>query len=52
MTVFWDIAPFSHVEIARRFGGAYCLHHQCDSHASLQMFFSNTHPTYLLILRS
>jgi hypothetical protein len=24
---FRDIAPCSHVEVDRRFGGAYCLHH-------------------------
>jgi hypothetical protein len=28
--VFWDIAPCSHVEVDRRFRGAYCLHHQDD----------------------
>jgi hypothetical protein len=28
--VFWDIAPCSHVEVDRRFGGAYCLHHRPD----------------------
>jgi hypothetical protein len=30
MTVFWDVAPCSLVEIDRRFSGAYCLHHQDD----------------------
>jgi hypothetical protein len=30
MTVFWDVAPCSLVEIDRRFTGAYCLHHQGD----------------------
>jgi hypothetical protein len=25
---FWDVAPCSHVEVNRRFRGAYCLHHQ------------------------
>jgi hypothetical protein len=30
MTVFWDVAPCSLVEIYRRFRGAYCLHHQGD----------------------
>jgi hypothetical protein len=25
MAVFWDFAPYSHVEIDRRFRGAYCL---------------------------
>jgi hypothetical protein len=24
---FWDVAPCSHVEVDRRFIGAYCLHH-------------------------
>jgi hypothetical protein len=26
--VFRDVAPCSHVEVDRRFRGAYCLHHQ------------------------
>jgi hypothetical protein len=26
--VFWDVAPCSHIELDRRFRGAYCLHHQ------------------------
>jgi hypothetical protein len=28
--VFWDVAPYSHVEVDRHFRGAYCLHHQGD----------------------
>jgi hypothetical protein len=28
--VFWDVVPCSHVEVDRRFRGAYCLHHQSD----------------------
>jgi hypothetical protein len=28
--VFFDVAPCSHVEVDRRFRGAYCLHHQGD----------------------
>jgi hypothetical protein len=28
--VVWDVAPCSHVEIDRRFRGAYRLHHQSD----------------------
>jgi hypothetical protein len=28
MTVFWDIAPCSLVNVYRRFRGTYCLHHQ------------------------
>jgi hypothetical protein len=30
MTFFWDDAPPSLLEIYRRFGGTYCLHHQGD----------------------
>jgi hypothetical protein len=30
MTVFWDVAPWSLVEVFRRFRGACCLHHQGD----------------------
>jgi hypothetical protein len=30
--VFWDVAPCSHVEVDRRFRGAYCLHHRPDDH--------------------
>jgi hypothetical protein len=30
VTVFWDTAPCSLVEVERRFRGAYCLHHQGD----------------------
>jgi hypothetical protein len=28
VTVFWDVAPRSLVEINRRFKGTYCLHYQ------------------------
>jgi hypothetical protein len=28
MTVFWNVAPCSLVEIGSRFKGAYCLHYQ------------------------
>jgi hypothetical protein len=28
MTVFWDVAPCSLVYVYKRFGGAYCPHHQ------------------------
>jgi hypothetical protein len=30
ITVFWDVAPCSMVEVYRRFTGVYCLHHQGD----------------------
>jgi hypothetical protein len=30
MTVLWDVAPCSLVDIYRRFRGVYCLHHQGD----------------------
>jgi hypothetical protein len=43
MTVFWDVAPCSLVDIDRRFRGTYCLYHQGDeletgSHVSNQFF--------------
>jgi hypothetical protein len=28
--VIWDVVPCSHVEVDRRFRGAYCLHHRPD----------------------
>jgi hypothetical protein len=28
--VIWDVAPCSHVEVDRRFRGAYFLHHRPD----------------------
>jgi hypothetical protein len=31
MAVFWNVVPCSLVEIYRRFGGAYCRHHQAVS---------------------
>jgi hypothetical protein len=30
ITVFWDVAPCSLVEVYRRFRGTCCLHHQGD----------------------
>jgi hypothetical protein len=30
MTVFWDVALYSLVEVDQRFRSAYCLHHQGD----------------------
>jgi hypothetical protein len=30
MAVFWDVAPYSLVEIDRRFRGTYCPHHKGD----------------------
>jgi len=30
MDVLWDVAPFNLVDIDRRFGSAYRLHHQGD----------------------
>jgi hypothetical protein len=32
MTVFWDVAPCSLIEIYRRYRDAYCLHQQGDGH--------------------
>jgi hypothetical protein len=34
MSAFWNIEPCSLVEVHRRFGGAYCLHHHCNGHSS------------------
>jgi hypothetical protein len=30
VTVFWEFASYSHIEIDGRFRGAYCFHHQCS----------------------
>jgi hypothetical protein len=30
ITAFWDILPFSLVEVDQCFRGDYCLHHQGD----------------------
>jgi 5-methylcytosine-specific restriction endonuclease McrA len=30
MTIFWDVAPRSLVEVDQSFRGAYCLYHQVD----------------------
>jgi hypothetical protein len=35
MAVFWGVSPRSLVEVYRRFRGAYCLHHQACSSASI-----------------
>jgi hypothetical protein len=35
--VFWDVAPCSHVEVDRRFRGAYCLHYHPDEDSTLQL---------------
>jgi hypothetical protein len=34
ISIFWDVAPCSIVEVDRRFRGAYCLHHQGDEAGS------------------
>jgi hypothetical protein len=34
MAVFWFVAPYSPLEIYRRFKGTYCLHHQGDNDAT------------------
>jgi hypothetical protein len=38
MTIFWDIASCILVEIDRRFGDAYCLHHHGDNLKRLSVF--------------
>jgi hypothetical protein len=34
MTAFWDVVPWSLVEVDRRFRSAYCLHHRPDEEGS------------------
>jgi hypothetical protein len=34
ITIFWDVAPCSLVEVYRRFRGAFCLHYQGDEYSS------------------
>jgi hypothetical protein len=34
LIVYWDVAPCSHVEVDRRFRGAYCLYHRPDDRCS------------------
>jgi hypothetical protein len=36
--VLWDVAPCSHVEVDRRFRGAYCFHHRRDDGGSTQLW--------------
>jgi hypothetical protein len=36
--VFWDVAPCSHVEVDRRFVGAYCPHHRPDDGGFLRFY--------------
>jgi hypothetical protein len=36
--VFWYVAPWSHVEVDRRFSGAYCVHHQGDDGGSMHLW--------------
>jgi hypothetical protein len=39
MTVFWDVAPCSLIEIYRRYSGAYCLHHnRSDDEGSMYLW--------------
>jgi hypothetical protein len=35
---FWDVAPCSHVEVDRRFRGAYCFYHQGPDDGSSPRF--------------
>jgi hypothetical protein len=30
ISIFWDVAQYSLVDVDRHFRGAYCLHHQGD----------------------
>jgi hypothetical protein len=42
MAVFWDAAPCSLVETDRHFGGAYCLHYECDADATRILNLTNS----------
>jgi hypothetical protein len=35
--VFWDVAPYSHVEVDRRFKGAYCLDDRPEDGGSMHL---------------
>jgi hypothetical protein len=37
MTLFWDVAPCSHVEASRRLRDAYCLHYLDDDGGSTHL---------------
>jgi len=45
MTAVWDTAPYSLVEVDRRFRGAYCLHYQVTSETSV--YFNETTQRYI-----
>jgi hypothetical protein len=45
MTVFWDVAPCSLVQINQHFRGAYCLHHQGDKGRSISETLVNFYHT-------
>jgi hypothetical protein len=41
-TAFWDIEPRSFVEVKRRFGAAYCFHHQDDRESNTEDLYLQT----------
>jgi hypothetical protein len=43
MTIFWDVAPCSLVQIDRRFKGTYCLHHQVAFTFKMQNWTTSSH---------
>jgi hypothetical protein len=45
MTLFWDVAPCSLVDIRRRFTGFYCLHHQGKAYLKLRALSVRLHDT-------
>jgi hypothetical protein len=42
MTTFWDIAPYSVIEVDRRFRGAFCRHHQDDENSCTDIGIGRT----------
>jgi hypothetical protein len=49
MTVFWDVAPCSLVEVYQRFRGAYCLLHQGDESLIALMCCVGTFDVFCLV---
>jgi hypothetical protein len=51
MTIFWDVAPYSLVEVYWRFRGACCLHHQGSDEGSKYLWsVGKLLPDYIFIL--
>jgi hypothetical protein len=49
MAVFWDVVPFSLVDIGWRFRGAYCLHYQGDESVSTRLHSAASQKTAIFM---